>query len=51
MMTGERTRVFLVDDHTLVRESLASLIAQQEDLEVCGEAESAAAALAAIGPA
>jgi len=51
MMTGERTRVFLVDDHPLVRESLASLIAQQEDLEVCGEAESAAAALAAIGPA
>jgi len=28
----------LVDDHALVREGLASLIHQEPDLEVCGEA-------------
>jgi len=44
-------RVFLVDDHPLVRESLASLIEQQADLTVCGEAENAPAALARIGAA
>ena len=42
------TRVFLVDDHPLVRESLASLIARQPDLSVCGEADRPASALAAI---
>lgn len=31
-------RVFLVDDHPLVRERLAQLIDQQPDLQVCGEA-------------
>jgi DNA-binding NarL/FixJ family response regulator len=31
-------RVFLVDDHPLVRERLAQLIDQQPDLKVCGEA-------------
>jgi len=46
-----RTRVFLVDDHPLVRESLASLIERQPDLCVCGEADRAAAALAAIATA
>jgi DNA-binding NarL/FixJ family response regulator len=45
------TRVFLVDDHPLVRESLASLIEQQSDLAVCGEADRSAPALAAIGAA
>ena len=39
------TRVFLVDDHPLVRESLASLIQRQPDLSVCGEADHPAAAL------
>ena len=42
-------RVFLVDDHPLVREWLTTLINQKDDLEVCGEAESAPAALEAIG--
>ncbi len=32
-------RVFVVDDHPLVREWLANLINQQGDLVVCGEAE------------
>jgi DNA-binding NarL/FixJ family response regulator len=42
-------RVFLVDDHPLVRESLASLIERQSGLTVCGEAGGADEALAAIG--
>jgi DNA-binding NarL/FixJ family response regulator len=44
----ETTRVFLVDDHPLVRESLASLIERQPDLSVCGEADSPGAALHGI---
>ena len=41
-------RIFIVDDHPLVRECLASLIHNQPDLRVCGEAETAAEALAGI---
>ena len=33
-------RVFLVDDHPLVREWLTNLVNQQPGLKVCGEAES-----------
>lgn len=40
-----KRRVFLVDDHPIVRERLAELIGQEGDLEVCGEAEDAIAAL------
>jgi len=43
-----KTRVFIVDDHPLVRESLANLIAQQPDMSICGEAEYSSTALAAI---
>jgi DNA-binding NarL/FixJ family response regulator len=42
-------RIFLVDDHPLVREGLANLINQQSDLMICGQAEDAAQALAGIG--
>src|SRR5438105_1971759 len=34
-----KSRVFLVDDHPLVREWLTNLINQQNDLIVCGEAD------------
>jgi DNA-binding NarL/FixJ family response regulator len=44
---GKRT-VFVVDDHPLLRQGLALLINQQQDLEVCGEAEEAQAAMQAI---
>ncbi len=44
---GRRT-VFVVDDHPLLRQGLALLINQQQDLEVCGEAEEAQAAMRAI---
>jgi DNA-binding NarL/FixJ family response regulator len=44
-----KAKVFLVDDHPLVREWLAALINRQADLQVCGEADSAPAALQIIG--
>lgn len=44
---GKKT-VFVVDDHPLLRQGLALLINQQQDLEVCGEAEEAQAAMQAI---
>lgn len=48
MNPGNKKRIFLVDDHPLVREWLANLIHQQPDLKVCGETDSAPAALSAI---
>jgi DNA-binding NarL/FixJ family response regulator len=47
--SGARHRVFIVDDHPLVREGLTNLINSQPDLVVCGQAEDAAQALAGIG--
>ncbi len=46
---GRRHRVFVVDDHPIVRQGLALLIDQEPDLVVCGAAEEAESALAAIG--
>jgi DNA-binding NarL/FixJ family response regulator len=43
-----RAKVFVVDDHPLVRQGLAALIAQQQDLRLCGEAEDADHALQRI---
>jgi DNA-binding NarL/FixJ family response regulator len=40
-----------VDDHPLVREWLASMVSLEPDLEVCGQADDAAAALAAVSQA
>jgi DNA-binding NarL/FixJ family response regulator len=48
---NSRHRIFIVDDHPLVREGLGNLINQQPDLMVCGQAEDAAQALAGIGAA
>src|SRR6185312_12398421 len=44
-MSEKKHEILLVDDHPLVREWLASLINQQPDLTVCGEAESVQEAL------
>lgn len=41
-------RIFIVDDHPLVREGLRARIGLEEGMEICGEAESAAAALASL---
>ncbi len=43
-------RVFLVDDHEVVRRGLVSLVELEEDLEVVGEAGSVAEALARVAP-
>jgi len=43
-----KTRVFLVDDHEIVRLGLMTLINDQPDMEVVGEAGSAADTLAGI---
>ena len=42
---AERKKIFIVDDHPMMREGLAQLIAQETDLMVCGEADDAAQAL------
>ncbi len=43
-----KTRVFIVDDHPLLRKGLGELINQQLDMIICGEAEDAPEALKAI---
>ncbi len=37
-VNGRKKRVYLVDDHPIVRQGLIKLIEQEEGLEVCGEA-------------
>lgn len=44
----EQIRVFLLDDHELVRRGLADLLDVESDLEVVGEASSVAEAMARI---
>lgn len=41
----QKNRIFIVDDHPIVRKGLGQLINQEEDLVICGEAENAEAAL------
>jgi DNA-binding NarL/FixJ family response regulator len=43
-----RTRVYITDDHALVRRGLAAMIAVEADLELCGEAEDCATATSEI---
>jgi DNA-binding NarL/FixJ family response regulator len=45
---SSKSRVFLVDDHPLVREGLTNLINEQDDLAVCGEAEDSTGAMAGV---
>jgi len=40
-----KKKIYIVDDHPLVREWLSNLISQEPDLEICGTAESYAQAL------
>ena len=45
---GEKSRVFIVDDHTMFREGLRQLIDHEPTLVVCGDAEGADEALRGI---
>jgi DNA-binding NarL/FixJ family response regulator len=47
---SDTIRVFLLDDHEIVREGLRALLDSQEGFEVVGEAATAAEALARIPP-
>lgn len=37
-----KTRIYIIDDHALIRRGLATLIGGEADMEVCGQAEDAA---------
>jgi two-component system NarL family response regulator len=45
---AEKLRIMLVDDHYLVRVGLASIIALEPDMEVCGEASTGEQAVASF---
>jgi len=47
---SERIRVFLLDDHELVRRGLRELLETEGNIEICGEAETAEEALSRIPP-
>jgi len=46
--TTKAKKIFIVDDHPITRQGLATLISDEEDLTVCGEADNAREALKAI---
>jgi DNA-binding NarL/FixJ family response regulator len=48
LSSSEKKRIFVVDDHPIVRQGLTLLINQESDLTVCGSAKDATAALEAI---
>lgn len=41
----EAKKIMIIDDHPIVRKGISALLAQEADLEVCGEAESMGEAL------
>ncbi len=46
--TSAKKRIFIVDDHPMMRQGLAQLIQNEKDLEIVGEAENAAQAFEAV---
>ncbi len=46
---SEKIRLLLVDDHTLVRQGIRSLLETQDDMEVVGEASGGHEAFAMAG--
>lgn len=49
--SARKTRIFIVDDHPVVREGLSLMMNREPDMVVCGEAEEATRALQAIATA
>lgn len=45
---SKRKKIFIVDDHPMMREGLREVINREPDLQVCGEVENAQQALAAL---
>jgi DNA-binding NarL/FixJ family response regulator len=45
---AEKSKILVVDDHPMIRKGIVSLIDDQEDLVICGQAEDAPEALKAI---
>ena len=45
LSTADTTRVLIVDDHELLRQGMRLMIANEPDLEICGEAEDEAQAM------
>ncbi|MHC4175097.1 MAG: response regulator transcription factor [Planctomycetota bacterium] len=45
---GDKSKILIVDDHPIVRQGLAELVNQENDLAVCGQAEDAHQARKAI---
>jgi len=46
---GGKRRIFIVEDHTLLRAGLRALLSQDPDLEIVGEADNGRDAIRAIG--
>ncbi|HLJ90184.1 MAG TPA: response regulator transcription factor [Candidatus Angelobacter sp.] len=46
--SGKKHRIFLVDDHPLIRQGLRLLINGEDDLSICGEADESCPALQSI---
>jgi DNA-binding NarL/FixJ family response regulator len=44
----KQKRIFVVDDHPMMRQGLAQLVGVEPDLAICGEADNAESALGAI---
>jgi len=45
---ASKTRILIVDDHPIVRDGLSQRINNEDDMEVCGEAENASQAIKKI---
>jgi DNA-binding NarL/FixJ family response regulator len=49
--TTKKSKVFVVDDHPIIRQGLALMINREPDLTVCGEAQDAHTAIQAVATA
>ncbi len=49
--TAKKSKVFVVDDHPIIRQGLALMINREPDLSVCGEAQDAHTAIQAVATA